>query len=114
MRDGGEGVLLGVLILGLLLASTGTPSIDQYERDGTITCRTVVGEVVHKEAPFELYVEVQDNIAGEREGYHVYVSPEVFANYSVGDTHEEAICTFTDYEYFRDIIEQLKQSGILN
>ena len=31
MRDGAEGVLLGILILGLLLASTGTPSIEEYD-----------------------------------------------------------------------------------
>ena len=114
MRDGGEGVLLGILILGLLLASSGAPSIEQYERDGTITCRTVVGEIVYKEAPFNIIVEVDDNVAGEKNTYNVFVSPEVFANYSVGDKHEESICTFTDYEYFKDIIEQLKQSGILN
>tara|TARA_R110002020_G_scaffold307032_1_gene522906 strand:- start:50 stop:394 length:345 start_codon:yes stop_codon:yes gene_type:complete len=114
MRDGGEGVLLGILILGLLLASTGTPSIEEYERNGTITCRTVTGEIIEKEAPFNIIVEVDDNVAGERNTYNVFVSPEVFANYSIGDKHEESICTFTDYEYFKSIIRQLKESGILD
>tara|TARA_B100001059_G_C17725855_1_gene523360 strand:- start:3 stop:347 length:345 start_codon:yes stop_codon:yes gene_type:complete len=114
MRDGGESVLLGVLILGLLLATTGTPSIEEYEQNGTITCRTVTGEIIEKEAPFNIIVEVDDNVAGKSNRYSVFVSPEVFANYSIGDKHEESICTFTDYEYFKSIIQQLKESGILN
>lgn len=107
-------ILVVMVAIGVLLAMGSTPSIEEYERNGTISCRTVTGEVVYMEPPFELYVEVEDTIAGQTDGYHVFVSPEVYANYSVGDKHEESICTFTDYEYFKDIIEQLKESGILN
>ena len=114
MRDSGEGVLLGILILGLLLASTGTPSIADYEKNGTITCRSVTGEIIDKEPPFNILVEVDDNVAGESNTYNVFVSPEVYANYTIGDKHEESICTFTDYEYYKSIIKQLKESGILN
>tara|TARA_R100001015_G_C4625052_1_gene183429 strand:+ start:745 stop:1098 length:354 start_codon:yes stop_codon:yes gene_type:complete len=112
--DGVGTVLVVITVIAALLAMGSTPSIDEYERNGTVTCRVVTGEIIYMEPPFELYVEVEDTIAGETDGYHVYVSPEVYANYSVGDKHEESICTFTDYEYFKNLIEQLKESGILN
>jgi len=114
MRDGADGVLIGIVILALILATTGTPSIEEYERNGTISCRKVTGEIVGKEAPFNIIVEVDDNVAGDTQTYNVFVSLEAYSNYSIGDMHEESICTFTDYEYFKSIIEQLKQSGILN
>lgn len=112
--DGVGTVLFAFTAIVIVLAVTSTPSIEEYERNGTVTCRVVTGEIIHMEPPFELYVEVEDTIAGETDGYHVYVSPEVYANYSIGDKHEESICTFTDYEYFKNMIEQLKESGILN
>ena len=112
--DGVGTVLVVITAIAVFLAMGSTPSIDEYERNGTVTCRVVTGEIIHMEPPFELYVEVEDTIAGETNGYHVYVSPEVYANYSIGDKHEESICTFTDYDYFKSLIEQLKESGILN
>ena len=113
MRDGGEGVLLGIFILSLLLATTGTPSIQDFERDGTISCRKVSGEIIEKEAPVTIIVEVNDEVSNQINNYNVYVSPEAYANYSIGDTHIEPICTITDYEYYKEIIDALLESGIL-
>lgn len=114
MRDGGEGVLLGILILGLLLATTGTPSIEEYERNGTINCREVSGEIIEKEAPVTIIVEVNDEVSNKINTYNVYVSPEAYANYSIGDTHIEPICTIVDYQYYKEIIDRLLESGILD
>ncbi len=113
MRDGGEGVLLGILILGLLLATTGTPSIEDFEKSGAITCREVSGEIIEKEAPVTIIVEVNDEVSNQINTYNVYVSPEAYANYSLGDTHIEQMCTITDYEYYKEIIDALLESGIL-
>tara|TARA_B100001142_G_C14290597_1_gene638771 strand:+ start:431 stop:775 length:345 start_codon:yes stop_codon:yes gene_type:complete len=114
MRDGGEGVLVGIVILALILATTGTPSIQDFERDGTITCREVSGEIIEKEAPVTIIVTVNDQVSNEIKTYNVYVSPEAYSNYSIGDTHIEQICTLTDYEYYKEIIDALLESGILD
>ena len=114
MRDGGEGVLVGIVILALILATTGTPSIQDFERDGTITCREVSGEIIEKEAPVTIIVTVNDQVSNEIKTYNVYVSPEAYSNYSIVDTHIEQICTLTDYEYYKEIIDALLESGILD
>jgi len=114
MRDGADGVLISIVILSLLLATTGTPSIEDFERNGTITCRSVSGEVIEKEAPVTLIVKVNDEVSNDIKTYSVYVSLEAYSNYSVGDTHKEQICTLTDYEYYKEIIDALLASGILD
>ena len=82
-----------------------------YEKN-TITCSTVSGEIIEKE-PFYIIVRVEDNYTFVSEDFKVYVSPKAYANYSVGDTHIEPICTLNDYSIYKDLIESLKQSGIL-
>ena len=88
-------------------------SLDTLERDGIITCNNVVGEVIAKEAPVTLIVQVNDTVGNDITKYNVFVSPKAFANYSIGDTHIEPICTVNDYEYYKEIIDMLLESGIL-
>ena len=88
-------------------------SLDTLERDGIITCNNVVGEVIAKEAPVTLIVQVNDTVGNDITNYNVFVSPKAFANYSIGDTHIESICTISDYEYYKEIIDMLLESGIL-
>ena len=103
-----------VIIFGVVLASTGgMPSTSDYYEQGTITCSQVDGEVVGKEAPITILVKVNDRIAGDTTNYKVYVGPEAYENYSIGDTHIEEICTFSDYSTFKRIIDQLLESGVL-
>ena len=103
-----------VILFGFALSTTGgMPSTSDYYEQGTITCSQVDGEVVGKEAPITILVKVNDRIGGDTQNYKVYVSPEAYENYTVGDTHIEDICTFSDYSTFKRIIDQLLESGVL-
>lgn len=99
-----------IIILGMVGPSF---SLDTLEKDGIITCNNVVGEVIAKEAPVTLIVQVNDTVGNDITKYNVFVSPKAFVNYSIGDTHIEPICTVTDYEYYKEIIDMLLESGIL-
>jgi len=99
-----------IIILGMVGPSF---SLESLERDGVITCNSVTGEVIEKEAPVTLVVQVNDSVGNNVKTYDVFVSPKAFANYSIGDTHIEPICTISDYEYYKEIIDMLLESGIL-
>ena len=99
-----------IIILGMVGPSF---SLESLERDGIVTCNNVTGEVIEKEAPVTLIVEVNDSVSNKVKTYGVFVSPKAFANYSIGDTHIEPICTISDYEYYKEIIDMLLESGIL-
>jgi len=88
-------------------------SLESLERDGVVTCNNVTGEVIEKEAPVTLVVQVNDSVGNYVKTYDVFVSPKAFANYSIGDTHIEPICTISDYKYYKEIIDMLLESGIL-
>ena len=109
--------IVGVIIVIMLCLAAMPPNsftLKTLEDNGTITCRSVVGEVIGKEAPVTLIVRVDDSVSNSVDTYSVYVSPEAYSNYSVGDSHNEAICTITDYDYYKEIIDALLESGILN
>jgi hypothetical protein len=92
-------------------------SIPAYETSpfydpNAITCSSITGEIIEKE-PFYIIVRVEDNYTYISEDFKVFVSPKAYINYTVGDTHIEPICTLSDYSLYKDLIESLKQSGIL-
>ena len=111
--EGPETGLFLILLFALLLVIAPHSSIQYLEEGGSITCNNVKGEVIEKEAPFTLVVEVHDEVSNKISKYDVYVSPEAYANYSIGSTHIEPICTITDYDYYKEIIDRLLESGIL-
>ena len=111
--EGPETGLFLILLFALLLVIAPQSSIQYLEEGGSITCNNVKGEVIEKEAPFTLVVEVHDEVSNKISKYDVYVSPEAYANYSIGSTHIEPICTITDYDYYKEIIDRLLESGIL-
>tara|TARA_R110000751_G_scaffold109345_11_gene206468 strand:- start:2546 stop:2899 length:354 start_codon:yes stop_codon:yes gene_type:complete len=78
----------------------------------TFTCSELTGVIVDKE-PFFLYISVENNYTNVNENYIIYVSTKAYSNYSIGDTHTESVCTLSDYSIYKDLIESLKQSGIL-
>jgi hypothetical protein len=103
-----------IISLIIILGMTGPSfSLETLERDGIITCNNVVGEVIAKDAPVTLIVQVNDTVGNDITTYNVFVSPKAFVNYSIGDTHIEPICTVSDYEYYKQIIDMLLESGIL-
>ena len=99
-----------IIIIGMIGPSF---SLESLEKDGVVSCNNVTGEVIEKEAPVTIVVQVNDSVGNYVKTYDVFVSPKAFANYSIGDTHIEPICTVTDYEYYKEIIDMLLESGIL-
>ena len=114
MKDNPVVGIIIVIMFFLAIMPPNTLTIDRLEENGTITCRSVVGEVIGKEAPVTLIVRIDDSVSNSVDTYNVYVSPEAYSNYSIGDKHNEAICTITDYDYYKEIIDRLLESGILN
>lgn len=103
-----------IISLIIILGMTGPSfSLESLERDGVITCNNISGKVIEKEAPVTLVVQVNDSVGNYVKTYDVFVSPKAFVNYSIGDTHIEPICTISDYEYYKEIIDMLLESGIL-
>jgi len=113
MDEGPETGLFFILVVAFLLVIAPQSSISYYQENGSITCHNVTGKVIEKEAPFTLIVEVHDEVSNEIKIYDMYVSPEAYSNYSIGSTHIEPICTITDYDYYKEIIDRLLESGIL-
>tara|TARA_R110002096_G_scaffold12490_1_gene44934 strand:+ start:66 stop:416 length:351 start_codon:yes stop_codon:yes gene_type:complete len=107
------GIIILMLCLAFLPANNYSFGLDSLQQDGTITCRSVDGEVIGKEIPVTLIVRVNDTVANKITTYNIYVSPSAYSNYSIGDKHTESICTITDYEYYKEIIDRLLESGIL-
>ena len=106
-------VVVAIVVIMVCLAFFPPTDLTYYEENGTITCKNVSGEIIAKEAPVTIIVEVDDDVSNNVDTYKVYVAPEAYANYSIGDTHIEPICTITDYEYYKEIIDMLLESGIL-
>lgn len=104
------------MVLGFATAMTTTPgvydSITQYEQG--VTCSTVEGKIIEKEAPITIIVQVNDNISGTSDIYSVFVSAQSWFNYTVGDTHIEPICTFDEYSLYKELIDELIESGLLS
>jgi len=113
MSDGSTSVAYIICFIVVMGMMGPTFSLDTLEENGTITCKNVSGKVIGKETPITLKVQVNDSVGNVVNIYDVYVSPKAFANYSIGDTHIESICTITDYEYYKEIIEMLLESGVL-
>ena len=111
-----EKIITIFMVLGFASAMMTTPgiydSIAQYEQG--ITCSSIEGKIIEKEAPVTIIVQVNDNVSGRSDIYSVFVSVESWFNYTVGDTHIEPICTFDDYSLYKQLIDDLIESGLLS
>ena len=43
----------------------------------------------------------------------LYVSPETYAKYNVGDVYSQEVCSNPDYENIKEIINQLIDIGVI-
>ncbi len=113
-KDAAIEKFIAICILFLFLVPFTVPAYETspFYDPNMISCSSITGEIVDKE-PFYIIVRVEDNYTYVSEDFKVYVSPKSYANYTIGDTHIEAICTLSDYSIYKDLIESLKQSGIL-
>ena len=77
-------------------------------------CYTTEGEIVGKDntdGNFILYVKLDYN--SENVGYRVYVSPQTYGEYEVGDTFEERTCDLIEYGKIQDILDELVAWGVV-
>jgi len=105
---------IAICMMCVFLVPFATPAFETspFYDPNMISCSSITGEIVEKE-PFYIIVRVEDNYTYVSEDFKVYVSPKSYVNYTIGDTHIEPICTLSDYSIYKDLIESLKQSGIL-
>jgi len=105
---------IAICMMSIFLVPFVTPAYETspFYDPNLITCSSITGEIIEKE-PFYIIVRVEDNYTHINEDFKVYVSPKAYSNYTIGDTHIEPICTLSDYSFYKDLIESLKQSGIL-
>lgn len=106
--------IIAILMVCFFIIPFTAPAYENspFYEPNAITCTTVSGEIIEKE-PFYIIIRVEDNYTYVSEDFKVYVSPKAYYNYSIGDTHIEPICTLSDYSIYKDLIQSLKQSGIL-
>tara|TARA_R110002096_G_scaffold416251_1_gene618577 strand:+ start:69 stop:419 length:351 start_codon:yes stop_codon:yes gene_type:complete len=105
---------IAICIMCIFLVPLSIPAYENspFYDSNAIVCSSVTGEIIDKE-PFYIIVRVEDNYTYINEDFKVYVSLKAYNNYTIGDTHIEPICTLSDYSLYKDLIESLKQSGIL-
>jgi len=106
--------VIAICMMSIFLVPFTAPAYEgsPFYDPNLITCSTVTGEIIDMQ-PFYIIVRVEDNYTNINEDFKVYVSPAAYNNYTISDTHIEPICTLSDYSLYKDLIESLKQSGIL-
>ena len=81
----------------------------------TPQCTEIHGEVIHKEDSI-LYVVVNlsEELGGEtyEEGHKIYVSPEVYDNYEVGENYSEVVCDIERLMEIREFLDYMLDEGI--
>jgi hypothetical protein len=78
-------------------------------------CTTVSGEVVfkdHSEGWFKLYVTLNEEFSGQS-NYSLYVSPDTYDRYQIGDNYTETMCDIVVYQELKQTIQDLLDAGIL-
>ena len=103
--------VLSVVIM-LLLGVSGGSVIHAINNQQE--CWNVAGEVIGKdnsEGLLVLYVVFYDN--GDREQYKVFVGPETYESYSVGEVYEEEVCDIQEYNKLHELIDSLMELGLL-
>ena len=113
-KDAAIEKFIAICIMSIFLLPFTVPAYESspFYDTNLITCSTVTGEIVDMQ-PFYIVIRVEDNYTYINEDFKVYVSPAAYNNYTIGDSHIEPICTLSDYSLYKDLIESLKQSGIL-
>lgn len=104
-------VVMMFLVLG---GGSGAFGWDSKEDMG-FTCRDITGEIVakdHSEGAFKLYVLLNDT--GEESGFALWVGPDTYDAYQIGDVYTDRMCSLEEYEKLKEIINELIDAGILD
>jgi len=110
-------VLLATLLVGMATVGSGG-YIGSITDNVSFTCRDVEGEVVwkdHSEGWFKIYVTLyNDSISGDGQSdYSVYVGPDTYDRYQIGDTYTEQMCDVEAHNEFKQFLQDLLDAGLL-
>ncbi len=104
-----------VLMMVLVLAGGGGSFGFDSKEDIGFTCRDITGEVVakdHSEGTFQLYVTLNDS--GDKSGFALYVGPDTYDEYEVGDLYTDRMCNLEQYQKLKQVIQELLDAGLLD
>ena len=79
-----------------------------------MVCYSTEGEIIEKsnnEGVLILYVKLEYD--GEINYYRVFVGPEAYENYVIGETYIEETCELSRYQEIQGIIDDLLEWGII-
>jgi hypothetical protein len=108
MREGGS-----LLIIFLIIVAISGGGIYQNIGQNKL-CYSTEGEIIEKsndEGILILYVKLEYN--GEINYYRVFVGPEAYDNYVVGEIYIEETCELSRYHEIQGIIDDLLEWGII-
>jgi len=108
-------VIAVFLSLIVTAAIAGGGGVMPSKEDIGFQCTTVSGEVVfkdHSEGWFKLYVTLNEDFSGQS-NYSLYVSPETYDRYQIGDNYTETMCDIVVYQELKQTIQDLLDAGIL-
>jgi len=109
MRDSIVLSVVAMVLISFTIGSGGLAPITKihlecHEVEGTVTAMDM------SDGLFKIYATITDE--GTTQNYIVYVGPETYAEYSVGDTYTEEFCEFESYQQFQQILDDLIELGV--
>lgn len=113
---------IGPIIVSAILISAATVGgggfFASFTDNVSFTCRNVEGEVVgkdHDEGWFKIHVTLYNDsaYADGHTNYSVYVGPETYERYAVGEVYTEKMCDVEAHSEFRQLVQELIDAGIL-
>ena len=107
MRELGS-IIVASILVGAVIVGGGF--IGALSDNVSFTCRDVEGEVVakdHSEGWFKIYVTLyNDSVNGDgHTDYAVYVGPDTYDRYEIGDSYTEKMCDVETYSEFQQFIQ---------
>ena len=107
MRDSIVFTVVAMILISFTIGAGGfTPitSLHCHEVEGTVTAKDKSDGIL------KIYATITDG--GAIQNYIVYVGPETYEAYSVGDSYTEEFCEFESYEQFQQILDDLIELGV--
>jgi hypothetical protein len=102
-----------VLTVGAMILISFTIGAGGFAPITQLHCHEVEGTVIGKDMSdgvLKIYATINDG--GTTQNYIVYVGPETYENYHIGDAYTEKFCEFESYEQFQQILHDLIELGV--
>ena len=110
-------LIVACLVVGAVTVGGGG-LIGSFSNNVSFTCRDVEGEVVgkdHEQGWFKIHVTLYNHSASAdgHTNYSVYVGPETYERYEIGESYTERMCDVEAHSEFRQFLQDLIDAGIL-